>query len=77
MVEHAGWSISVVSTEDVLLLPFGGEKQERESASAGCVVFHRSGDAVVGTHGNSGLWRPSSNSHRIVLVLYQTDLKTS
>ena len=42
---------------------------------AGCVVYHRSGDATVGVHGNSGLWRPTKHSHRIALVLYQTDLK--
>ncbi len=44
---------------------------------AGCVVFHRSGDAGVGAHGNSGLWRNSDSSHRVALVLYQTDLKAS
>ena len=42
---------------------------------AGCVVYHRSGDATIGVHGNSGLWRPTEHSHRIALVLYQTDLK--
>ena len=45
------------------------------SMAAGCVVYHRSGDAAIGLHGNSGLWRPTKCSHRIVLVLYQTDLK--
>ncbi|DBA75057.1 TPA: hypothetical protein ACH3X1_010392 [Trebouxia sp. C0004] len=43
----------------------------------GCVVFHRSGDAGVGAHGNSGLWRNSDSSHRVAVVLYQTDLKAS
>ena len=38
-------------------------------------MFHRSGDATVGTHGNSGLWTPTKLSHRVALVLYQTDLK--
>ena len=42
---------------------------------AGCIVFHRSGDDLVGMHGNSGLWRSSDSCHRIALVLYQTDLK--
>lgn len=41
------------------------------------MVFHRSGDIGVGAHGNSGLWRNSDSSHRIALVLYQTDFKAS
>ena len=47
-----------------------------ELMCAGCTVFHRSGDAGIGLHGNSGLWRPSDLSHRVALVLYQTELKT-
>lgn len=38
-------------------------------------MYHRSGDATIGTHGNSGLWRPIDFSHRVALVFYQTDLK--
>ena len=38
-------------------------------------MFHRSGDAHVGTHGNSALWTPEAGSHRIALVLYLTELK--
>lgn len=48
-----------------------------ESGGIGCMVFHRSGDVGVGAHGNSGLWRNSDSSHRIALVLYQTDFKAS
>lgn len=44
-------------------------------AAAGVLVMHRSGDATVGVHGNSGLWLPEPGSHRLSLVLYQTDLK--
>ncbi|KAK9814732.1 hypothetical protein WJX72_010670 [[Myrmecia] bisecta] len=43
----------------------------------GHVLFHRSGDAEIGTHGNSGIWNPSPQSHRIALVFYQTELKDS
>ncbi len=39
------------------------------------VLFHRSGDKTVGLHGNSGLWLPQQDSHRIALVFYQTQLK--
>lgn len=39
------------------------------------VLFHRSGDKDVGTHGNSELWLPEPNSHRIALIFYQTQLK--
>ena len=42
---------------------------------AGCIVFHRSGDTSIGSHGNSGLWRAVGTAHRVALVLYQTDLK--
>lgn len=41
------------------------------------MLFHRSGDAQIGVHANSGLWRPSADSHRISVVLYQTELKGS
>ncbi|CAL8471179.1 g10721 [Coccomyxa elongata] len=41
----------------------------------GLVLFHRSGDKTVGLHGNSGLWLPQQDSHRIALVFYQTQLK--
>jgi hypothetical protein len=41
---------------------------------AGIVLFHRSGDKHVGRHGNSGIWRPTPESHRIALVLYQASL---
>ncbi|BDA46570.1 hypothetical protein COCOBI_09-0220 [Coccomyxa sp. Obi] len=41
----------------------------------GVVLFHRSGDKTVGLHGNSGLWLPQQDSHRIALVFYQTQLK--
>ncbi|KAK9919052.1 hypothetical protein WJX75_009029 [Coccomyxa subellipsoidea] len=34
----------------------------------GLVLFHRSGDKGVGTHGNSGLWLPDRDSHRIALI---------
>ena len=40
-------------------------------------MFHRSGDKGVGTHGNSGLWLLQKDSHRIALVFYQTQLRTS
>lgn len=40
------------------------------------MLFHRSGDKGVGTHGNSGLWLPDRDSHRIALVFYQTQLKS-
>jgi len=39
------------------------------------VLFHRSGDADLGVHGNAGLWRPDPGSHRLALVLYQTEVK--
>lgn len=42
---------------------------------AGVVLFHRSGDADLGVHGNAGLWRPDPGSHRLALVLYQTEVK--
>jgi hypothetical protein len=42
---------------------------------AGVVLFHRSGDSCAGLHGNSALWTPTPDSHRIALVLYQTDVK--
>ena len=42
---------------------------------AGVVLFHRSGDAELGVHGNAGLWRPEPGSHRLALVLYQTEVK--
>ncbi len=42
---------------------------------AGVVLFHRSGDQAVGVHGNSAARQPSPDTHRIALVLYQTDLK--
>ncbi len=29
----------------------------------------------AGLHANSGLWRPAPDSHRIALVLYQTELR--
>lgn len=29
----------------------------------------------MGLHGNSGLWLPQDDSHRIALVFYQTQLK--
>jgi hypothetical protein len=41
----------------------------------GLVLFHRSGDAQVGLHANSGLHRPAQDTHRVALVLYQTELK--
>lgn len=44
-------------------------------AAAGVVLFHRSGDADLGVHGNAGLWRPEPGSHRLALVLYQTEVK--
>lgn len=43
--------------------------------AADVVVFHRSGDPRGGLHGNSALWRPTPESHRIALVLYQTEVK--
>ena len=42
---------------------------------AGVVLFHRSGDAELGVHGNAGVWRPEPGSHRLALVLYQTEVK--
>jgi len=39
------------------------------------VLYHRSGDNSVGTHGNSSLWLPEATSHRIALVFYLTQLK--
>lgn len=41
---------------------------------AGVMLLHRSGDAVVGLHGNTGLWLPQPDSHRLAIVLYQTQL---
>ena len=42
---------------------------------ADTVIFHRSGDPRSGLHGNTALWRPSPDSHRIAIVLYQTEIK--
>ena len=42
---------------------------------AGVVLFHRSGDADLGVHGNAGMWRPEPGSHRLALVLYQTEVR--
>jgi hypothetical protein len=41
----------------------------------GVLLLHRSGDAVVGLHGNTGLALPEPGSHRLAVVLYQTQLK--
>lgn len=43
----------------------------------GVVLYHRSGDAEVGVHANSGLHRQSSQCHRVALVLYQTEIKVA
>jgi hypothetical protein len=40
----------------------------------GVVLFHRSGDAEVGMHANSGLYRPEPASHRVALVFYLTTI---
>jgi len=40
----------------------------------GVVLFHRSGDAEVGLHANSGLHLPEPASHRVALVLYLTNV---
>jgi hypothetical protein len=40
----------------------------------GVVLFHRSGDAEVGMHANSGLHCPEPRSHRIAVVLYLTEI---
>ena len=40
----------------------------------GVVLFHRSGDAEVGMHANSGLHCPEPSSHRIAVVLYLTEI---
>ena len=56
-----------------------GESQKQlkymQADVAGVLLVHRSGDSTVGVHGNSGLWLPEPGSHRLSLVLYQTDLK--
>ena len=54
-----------------------GNNIQRCQQHAGVAMLHRSGDQLIGVHGNSSLWQPSSGAHRIALVLYQTDLKTS
>lgn len=41
----------------------------------GTMVFHRSGDKDVGTHGNSEIWCPDRLSVRISVVLYLTEIK--
>lgn len=41
-------------------------------ARQGVALFHRSGDAGIGMHANSGLFRPSGAAHRAVLVFYLT-----
>jgi len=73
----AGPALRWQRKHDKVLLNAGGVLVGGLVIRAGCVVFHRSGDAGVGAHGNSGLWRNSDSSHRMALVLYQTDLKAS
>lgn len=51
------------------------QQAQQCSYCAGVALFHRSGDARAGLHGNTALWTPTADSHRVALVLYQTDVK--
>jgi len=43
----------------------------------GVALFHRSGDAEVGMHANSGLRLPEPASHRVALVFYLTSISAA